>query len=266
MRIFTVYEQNLLRKFNFDPYELARNPLYFHTPVEYIIGHAEFCDELFFVTPDTLIPRIETQQLVDIAFNLHTDQKFIKFADVGCGSGCVGITLAKKFFEANINFYAAFIDKSRYALDITRANIINLLSQFEIQIEKDENVFYFNKYPSTIKIIEHDVTCKLKLKGIFDFIVANLPYIPTDRIPYLDYSVKNYEPKIALDGGKDGFQIINKFLLNVRKLTKTVILEVDDTHDERFIIQNYPKLKTLFKFKFVKDCFKKQRFIIAATR
>ncbi|MEK7127274.1 MAG: methyltransferase domain-containing protein, partial [Patescibacteria group bacterium] len=144
--------------------------------------------------------------------------------DLGCGSGCIGITLA---LELNCN--VTLIDISEQTLEVAKINAKRL--------------------NANVKIVKHDL-----LDGEdYDLVVANLPYIPHARINKLDPSVKDFEPHLALDGGKKGLDIIYRLLDNYP--AKIIILEIDDTH----------KLKDFKKYgkvKIIKDRFNRNRFAI----
>ncbi len=185
-------------------------------PAAYKTGAIEFCGLLIKVTPDVLIPRFETEQLIKeiINFarkNLPAD-KPLKILDVGTGSGCISIALAKEISSAQITA----LDISEKALRIAKENA--KIHQVEKQIT----------------FIKSDLLSNLsEEKSQPDIIVANLPYIPTLRIPTLDSSVKDFEPLIALDGGSDGFDLYQKLFKQIAEngiTPKLIIVEIDDTH------------------------------------
>lgn len=185
-------------------------------PTAYKRGIIEFYGLTFKVTPDVLIPRFETEQLVKEVINfVHKNlpaDKPPKILDVGTGSGCIAIALAKSLPTAKITA----IDISEKALQIAKENA---------KTHQVENQITF---------IHSDLLSNLIMeKSQPNIIIANLPYIPTERIPTLDSSVKDFEPLIALDGGLDGFDIYRKLFKQIteHKLTpKLIIVEIDDTH------------------------------------
>ncbi len=157
-------------------------------PLPYVLGHWEFFGLQFDITPDVLIPRPETELVIEHAIqwlNSAPDRRNI--ADVGTGSGCIAVTLAKNIADANI--FAT--DISREALDVAQQNACryNLVEQ--------------------INFLQCDLLPK-KSDALFDLICANLPYIPTQTLRGLD--VHNREPTTALDGGKDGLDFIRRLL------------------------------------------------------
>ncbi len=217
-RQLTPYEKNFLLRHNFD---FTNTPITSDIPVEYLVNTAEFKGHNLYVDQNTLIPRIETEQLVDLALqNIQTnfkDKEKITIADLCTGSGCVGISLALELEKNKIDFQIYLSDISKEALEIAKRNYNNLLPNYT------ENAIFlvsdlFNEYPEDIKL---------------DLVVSNPPYIPNQNISKLHNSVKNYEPIIALDGGQDGAEIINKIISSLPKhQTKTnALIEIDDTHD-----------------------------------
>ena len=169
-------------------------------PIAYITGKWEFYGLSFTITDDVLIPRDDTEVLVNTAIeylkSLGPDSRVL---DLCCGSGCVGLSIASTVRSAKI----VMADISEKALAVARQNsLLNNLSRNVTCINADA----LNEPPRVI--------------GQFDLIVCNPPYIPTKDIETLDVSVKNYEPKVALDGGEDGldfYQAITKLWSPVLK-------------------------------------------------
>lgn len=177
-------------------------------PLPYLIRQWDFFGHTFHVSKKTLIPRPETELLVDCALNwlkMHTNS--VNIADVGTGTGCVAISICLEF--PSKKYYAT--DISRHALELAKVN----LSQYNLD-----------------QIITFVRTNLLKNICVsFDLICANLPYIPTHRLQLLNIS--KTEPIQALDGGIDGFRIIEDFLSSSRQWLKPegcIICEIDDTH------------------------------------
>lgn len=192
-------------------------------PKAYTEGYVEFYKLKFKVTPDTLIPRPETELLVDGILNfiqnytLHPTPYTLTVLDLGTGAGNIAISIAKNAPDVKI----IATDISEKALKVAEQNA--KLHGVEKQI----------------KFIQSDLlsglTCNLLPVPCNLIIVTNLPYIPSARIPYLDSSVKDFEPHIALDGGEDGFGLYRKLFqeLNERNWTpKLLIGEIDYTHGE----------------------------------
>jgi len=173
-------------------------------PYQYIKGWVEFYKLRFKVTPDVFIPRPETELLVSqvLAFKPQS------VLDLGTGSGCIAISIAKNLPDTKI--VASEVSKNALNLAKQNAKFHQVNIQF-ILSNLLENIF-----------------------EPFDVIVTNLPYIPTERIPYLDSSVKDYEPTIALDGGEDGFKLYRKLFAQIKKKewSPMLICEIDYTHAE----------------------------------
>lgn len=161
-------------------------------PLQYITGVAYFGDLKLEVSPAVLIPRPETEQLVELVIEhiRHMDKaKPLRIVDVGTGSGAIVISLAKAFSESNIEFIAT--DMSIAALDTARRNA---------SIYKRDNI----KFTCTSLIDDVD--------DVIDVIVANLPYIPTASLAGLPADVQK-EPHTALDGGACGYETIEKLII-----------------------------------------------------
>ncbi len=160
-------------------------------PVQYITGSASFYGYDFYVDERVLIPRFDTEILVEeVIRTLELENKV--FMDMCCGTGCVGIALLK---ESGVT-EGIFVDKSDGAIEITRRNADKLEVSEKIQIIKSdlfENV-------SSMKV---------------DFIVSNPPYIKTDDIMSLDEEVRS-EPIVALDGGRDGLSFYDEISKNAK--------------------------------------------------
>ncbi len=168
-------------------------------PVAYITGAWEFYGLPMVVTPDVLIPRMDTEVLVDAAKALLTGRKMdARILDLCCGSGCIACALAHEFPAAKL----VAVDISASALEVCRKNIaLNRLSSHVLTLPGDA----LTSPPMSI--------------GKFDMIVSNPPYIASREIMELDPSVRDYEPIWALDGGKDGL----KFYKGIIKYWKSLL-------------------------------------------
>lgn len=183
-------------------------------PTAYITGHREFYGLDFRVTADVLIPRPETELLVESAIGLaqaYVRRPRLRIADVGTGSGAIAVALAKALPRAEV--YAT--DVSRPALDIAAENASR-----------------------------HDVAGRIAFRAgdlltpshdYVDLIVANLPYVTTADWSQLEPEVREHEPRLALDGGSDGLRLIRQLLSqSLRDLRGdgSVLLEVGDGQAE----------------------------------
>jgi len=153
-------------------------------PTAYITGEWEFYGVPLEVTPDVLIPRNDTEILVDRAIELLKGRMSTKrVLDLCTGSGCVGISVAVNVPDSRV----ILIDKSLRAMSIARANVLK------------------NNVMRNVTCVDADaLKAPPILLGSFDMILCNPPYIPTEDILALDTSVRDYEPVMALDGGRDG--------------------------------------------------------------
>ncbi len=150
-------------------------------PLAYILGEWEFYGITLKVTPDVLIPRSDTEALVDCALR-RCDGGF-RFLDLGCGSGCVGIALAAMRASSK----GVLVDVSDAALKVAKENV------------------YDQKLSSRLSCIKGDMTAPPPANlGMFDAIVSNPPYITNAEMTELDKSVREFEPDSALRGGEDG--------------------------------------------------------------
>lgn len=230
MRKLTASEINQLNRAGIDPYsELVKNSG--HIPVEYLTNRAEFYGRSFYVNQDVLIPRIETERIVKIALENSKQGKKISFCDVGTGSGIIGITFALELEELGIEFNAYLSDISDEAIEVAKKNLHEHFHK--IQTGSKKNLFKTGK--SKFELLSSNLFSSYNPAVRLDFIFANLPYIPTSRISTLQDSVRNFEPKLALDGGEDGLNLIAELLIqSYTKLKKNgmLLLEVDDTHDK----------------------------------
>lgn len=168
-------------------------------PVAYITGTWEFYGLPMVVTPDVLIPRMDTEVLIDTAKELLIGKKMdARILDLCCGSGCISCALGHELPASKL----AAVDISASALEVCRKNIS------------------LNRLSSRIITMQADATFSPPLGiGQFDMLVSNPPYIASDEILTLDPSVRDYEPVWALDGGENGL----RFYKSIIKFWKAVL-------------------------------------------
>ncbi|MBN2016474.1 peptide chain release factor N(5)-glutamine methyltransferase [Candidatus Dojkabacteria bacterium] len=223
-------------------------------PIAYLANKKEFYGLDFYVDRDVLIPRPETEQLVDMAYDVIVSlfkkgQKEIRIIDVGTGCGNIAIALIHKIIEQRLNKKVVFTiylsDISGKALEIARKNYKKII--------KDKDSFKVNFVKSDL------------LSGMgccFDIIVSNPPYIPKRQIEYLEPNVRDFEPKVALDGGVGGIEIIKKLIfqsIDRLKEGSVLIFEMHEKHPNEikyYLEENFPEWKADFH----KDCFGMWRF------
>ena len=168
-------------------------------PVAYITGAWEFYGLPMFVTPDVLIPRMDTELLVDTAKELLNGRKMdARVLDLCCGSGCIACAVGHEMPAARI----VAVDLSAKALEVARRNVA------------------VNRLSSRVICMQADATASPPMSmGQFDMIVSNPPYVRSADMKKLDRSVRDFEPSWALDGGKDGL----KFYKSIIKYWKSVL-------------------------------------------
>ncbi|KKT63890.1 MAG: Release factor glutamine methyltransferase, partial [Candidatus Collierbacteria bacterium GW2011_GWC2_44_30] len=187
-------------------------------PVEYITGHAEFCEMDFLVNSSTLIPRLESEKIIKIATEFIEKHQLSHpaIADIGTGTGCLGISIASRLAKKQTPYTIYLSDTSSEALKTATENAHRLLPS-------PVNLFFLKS-----NLLDDFPHIK------FDVITANLPYIPSHTISSLSPSVKDFEPLSALDGGANGTTIINRFLNQLPEFLSfqgVAILEINDTHN-----------------------------------
>ncbi len=159
-------------------------------PVAYLVGHKEFFSLDFLVSPAVLIPRPDTETLADQALRDLKARALTspRALDLGTGSGCLAIVLAKLVPALNVTA----VDLSPEALAIAEQNARR------------------NKVESRVQFLNGDLFSPLKDGDRFDLVVSNPPYIPSGDIAGLEPTVRDFEPKSALDGGPDGFDFYKR--------------------------------------------------------
>ena len=201
-----------IKKIKFYKKLLKRRKKY--EPIAYILNKKDFWKYSFKVTNSVLIPRPETEFIVEEVLKLTKFNSSKHLLDVGTGSGCIIISILKE----RPNFYGTALDISKKALKIAKYNakmhhIRNKIKFVNINIDK----FGHNKY---------------------DLIVSNPPYIKVNDLKRLDYGVKLYEPLIALKAGTDGLSEIKKIILKSKELLKEngkLIFEIGQNQKHKII-------------------------------
>ena len=196
-------EQDINKKVlaDFNKYLLRRSK---KEPIAYLIEEKEFWSKKFFVNKNTLIPRPETELLVDKLVTIFK-KKRITILDIGTGTGCIIISLLFELKKSN----GMAVDISREAILVAKKNAckFNLSERIKF-LHKPFEELYGKK---------------------FDLIVSNPPYIKRKDIKNLSDDIKKYEPKMALDGGNDGLDLIKKIIYKSKKILKingTLALEI----------------------------------------
>ncbi|TXC85890.1 peptide chain release factor N(5)-glutamine methyltransferase [Metabacillus litoralis] len=173
-------------------------------PVQYLIGYEEFYGRRFKVNKEVLIPRPETEELVEgiltRATKMFADQKEINVVDIGTGSGAIAITLALEKSE----FKVSAVDIAEESLQIAKVNAVALQANVEFL------------HGDLLEPIANKAE-----EGKIDILVSNPPYIPDWEIETLSPVVKDYEPMRALAGGKDGLDFYRRLISDMKELLNT---------------------------------------------
>jgi release factor glutamine methyltransferase len=157
-------------------------------PLQQIVGSTHFCGHQFLVNRDVLIPRPETEQLAEKAWQQLEKLPAGRVLDYGTGSGCLAVTIALKCPQAQVHA----VDISKPALEMAEKNATCLKARVQFHLGDGFSVF--------------------STDSAFDLIVGNPPYIPTEDIPHLEPEVRDFDPRGALDGGPDGLAFYRRLV------------------------------------------------------
>lgn len=183
-----------------------------NVPIQYVIGNVDFYGNNFIVNKNVLIPRFETEELVENTIKLIKEyfDYPVNIIDLGCGTGCIGLSLKKKISNSNVTL----LDISKEALEVAKANAINLHCE--------------------VNFIESDMWDKVTEK--YDVIISNPPYIRNDE--EIEKLVYDNEPHLALFGGVDGLDLyrkIRKDLLNHVNNRFLIAFEIGDLQKDSVV-------------------------------
>ena len=165
-------------------------------PIAYLINKKFFWNSEFTVSEDTLIPRPDTELVIEKVLDLIAYKKKLNILEIGIGSGCILLSILKE----RKDLYGTGIDISKSCLNISKLNAIKLKVSSKLKLYKS-NVDKFNL-------------------GKYDLIISNPPYIKKFDLKYLEKDVAKFEPKLALDGGLDGLSAIRKVIKKSSELIK----------------------------------------------
>ena len=209
-------------------------------PIAYLVNKKFFWNSEFYVTNDTLIPRPDTELIVENILRLTKQKNKLNILDIGVGSGCILLSILKE----KKNFYGTGIDISKKCLNISKINANNLRINSRLKLYKS-NVDKFNL-------------------GKYDLVVSNPPYIKTSILKYLEKDVAEFEPKLALNGGLDGLSEIRKVIKKTSELIKKngkFILEIG--FDQKNKVINLLKNEGFYINSIKKDLAKNDRCIVS---
>ena len=212
----------------------------FGEPVAYILNEKEFWKYNFYVDRSVLIPRPDTETIIEETLKIINKDQKKSVLDIGTGSGCIIITLAKE----RPNLYGSAIDISKKAIKVAKFNakIHQLTNRIKFYNSSVDNFF----------------------KGKYDLIISNPPYISNVKIKYLDKDIFCYEPLVSLDGGLNGSLILNKVIKKSSSLIKIggkLVLEIG--YNQKFEIMNLIEKYGFYLNKLIKDYANNDRCIIA---
>jgi len=209
-------------------------------PIAYITNRKDFWKYEFEVRKDSLIPRPDTELLIEQALNITKNKSNLRVLDIGVGSGCILLSILKE----KKNFYGTGIDISKKCITLSKINASRL--------QLIARVKFFNSDVDNFNI------------GKYDLIISNPPYIKKLELRYLDRDIINFEPKLALDGGLDGLSVIRKVINKSSELIKKdgkFILEIG--FDQKNKVKKLLKNKGFYINKVLKDLAKNDRCIVS---
>ncbi len=208
-------------------------------PIAYILNKKEFWKYNFYVDKNVLIPRPDTEIIIEETLKLLYKDEKKSVLDIGTGSGCIIISLAKE----RLKLYGSAIDISKKAIKVAEINakIHQLKNRINFYNSSVDNFF----------------------KGKYDLIISNPPYISNYKIKYLDKDIC-YEPLVSLNGGPNGSLILDKVIKKSSSLIKIggkLVLEIG--YDQKFKVMNLLRKNGFYLNKIIKDYAKNDRCVIA---
>ncbi len=209
-------------------------------PIAYLTGKKAFWNDEFEINQSVLIPRPDTETIIEQVLEIFKNKNKIKFLEIGVGSGCIMLSILKE----KKNFLGRGIDVSNECIKICEINAYNLGLENRVKLFKsDIDNFSYGKY---------------------DLIISNPPYIKKLDLKYLDREVVNFEPKLALDGGLEGTSEIRKVINKSSELIKKqgkLILEI--AFDQKREVKKLLRDKGFYINSVIKDFAKNDRCIVS---
>ena len=240
-RKFIIMNPN--EEINDNEYENFKKLIFSRTknkPIAYITGEKSFWKYDFTVNDKVLIPRPDTEIIIEQVLKIYEKKKGINFLEIGIGSGCIILSILKE----KKSFLGKGIDISKESLKVCKenANKFGLLNRLKL-FNSDIDNFHLGKY---------------------DLIISNPPYIKNLDFNKMEDEIVKYEPKIAFDGGLDGLSEIRKVISKSSELIKIrgkLILEI--AHDQKYEVKKILKNNNFYVNKVIKDFANKDRCIIS---
>ncbi len=212
-------------------------------PIAYLTGKKDFWKNEFDITKDVLIPRPDTELIIEEVLKISKFKRKLNILDIGVGSGCILLSILNE----KKNFYGVGIDISKKSFNLSRKNAAKLkLSNRTKFFKSDVDNFSYGKY---------------------DLIVSNPPYINQNDLKYLEKDIINFEPRIALNGGLDGLSEIRKVIKKSSELIKVngkFILEIG--FDQKDRVKKILTSKGFYINKILKDYAKNDRCIVSTKK
>ncbi len=204
-------------------------------PLQYILGETEFYGYKIRVNKNVLIPRPETEQLAErvITKIISSREDRIKLLEIGTGSGCISIAIAKELEKRNIDYHITATDISDEAVKLASENVsLNNTKNIKLRIEDFLSVDSLKDY---------------------DYIVSNPPYIPKEDFLLLEADIKDYEPEVALTDNYDGLTFYRKMFSLLNEKLKPVKLFCEIGHEQKEKLELLLSENNIHEFKFHKD-------------
>ncbi len=212
-------------------------------PLAYLVGIKSFWNDNFKVNEKVLIPRPDSEIIIEEVLKIYKNKDNLNFLEIGIGSGCIALSILKE----KKSFLSTGVDLSHDCIEICRYNANKL------------------GVGNRIKLLKSDVDNLIFRK--YDLIISNPPYIKKFDLNKLDREIRDYEPKLALDGGIEGLSIIRKVIKKSSELIKTggkLILEIG--YDQRELVTKMLNENNFYINKIVKDLAKNDRCIISTKK
>ena len=211
-------------------------------PIAYILKKREFWSKDFFVNQNTLIPRPETELLCEQLIKIFKG-KSINFLDIGTGTGCILLTILSEINEAK----GIGLDISKKAIDVAKRNSknLNLTSRAKFFTRSLEEIYGYK----------------------FDLVVSNPPYIKSIDLKNLQEDVRKFEPKIALDGGKEGLDVIKKVIYKSKTILKKLgLLALEIGYGQHYKVSQILKKQGFKEELLIRDYRNNVRCIVARLK
>ena len=232
--------KEIIKKNQFDYFKKLIDQRSKGRPIAYIVGKKEFWKYEFNINSHVLIPRPDSELIIDQALKVTKNKSKLNILDIGVGSGCILLSILKD----QKTFYGTGIDLSKKCIELSKINATKL------------------KLQNRVKLLKTNVDNFKHAK--YDLIVSNPPYINKLKLKYLDRNVINFEPRLALDGGLDGLSEIRKVILKSSELIKKngiFILEI--AFDQKDKVTKLLRNKGFYINKVLKDLANNDRCIIS---